>query len=41
MLAQADLSDAIWDNVTEEQERRLFEEKKQYDSKMLEFDRKQ
>jgi len=41
MLAQADLSEAIWDNVTEEQERRLFEEKKQYDSKMLEFDRKQ
>ena len=28
MLAQADLSEAIWDNVTEEQERRLFEEKK-------------
>lgn len=41
MLAQADLSEAIWDNVTEKQERRLFEEKKQYDSKMLEFDRKQ
>lgn len=31
MLAQADLSDAIWDNVTEEQERRLFEEKEIYD----------
>ena len=41
MLAQADLSDAIWDNVTEGQERRLFEEKKQYDSKILELDRNQ
>ena len=41
MLAQADLSDVIWDNVTEEQERRLFEEKKQYDSKILELDRNQ
>ncbi len=41
MLAQADLSDAIWDNVTEKHEKRLFEEKKQYDSKILEFDRKQ
>ena len=41
MLAQADLSDAIWDYVTEKQERRLFKEKKQYDSKILEFDRKQ
>lgn len=33
MLAQADLSDAIWDNVTEEQERRLFEEKEIYENK--------
>ena len=41
MLAQADLSDVVWDNVTEEQERRLFEEKKQYDSKILELDRNQ
>lgn len=34
MLAQADLSDAIWDNVTEEQERRLFEEKEIYDKEI-------
>ena len=34
MLAQADLSGAIWDNVTEEQERRLFEEKEIYDKEI-------
>jgi len=36
MLAQADLSDAIWDNVTEKQERRLFEEKEIYDNRIVE-----
>ena len=34
MLAQADLSDAIWDNVTKEQERKLFEEKERYDKEI-------
>ena len=36
MLTQADLSDAIWDNVTEKQERRLIEEKEIYNNRIVE-----
>lgn len=37
MLSAADLSNAVWDNVTDEQEKRLFQEKRKHDTKLYEL----
>ena len=37
MLSAADLSNAVWDNVTDEQEKRLFQKKRKHDMKLYEL----